>query len=77
MKSGKTIETMFACVCWVTMTMGLVVATDAATGPGSVPLAPGKLVDLGGHNLLELEAPDEVTAAIRQAIEAVRRHAKL
>ena len=51
MRSGKTIETMFACVCWVTMIMGLVAATDAATGPGSVPLAPGKLVDLGGHNL--------------------------
>ena len=29
-----------------------------------------------GHNM-ELEAPDDVTAAIRQVIEAVRRHAKL
>jgi pimeloyl-ACP methyl ester carboxylesterase len=51
MRSGKAIETMFARVCWVIMIMGLVVTTDAATGPGSVPPAPGKLVDLGGHNL--------------------------
>jgi pimeloyl-ACP methyl ester carboxylesterase len=29
-----------------------------------------------GHNM-ELEAPDEVTAAIRQVVEAVRRHGKL
>jgi len=30
----------------------------------------------GGHNM-ELESPDEVSAAIREVVEAVRRHGKV
>lgn len=35
-----------------------------------------QIVIRSGHNM-ELEAPDDVTAAIRQVVEAVRRHAML